>query len=219
MSALVGGRGALLARVRDSVIRRARGYLDVDRLVSQGLRLGTGVYLNPSVVIDPSFPWLVSIGDDSTLAPGVHVIVHDAAAKRHVGYSVLGRVCIGSRVYIGAGAIILPGVTIGDDAIVGAGSVVRRDVAPGVLVIGNPAEPVSTTAAFVEKHRARLKSVPALPEQGWTLSGGITAARGTDGPSSGMTSVVDILNGQSPRFPRTPVFGCPVSDSEGDRQP
>ncbi len=51
------------------------------------------------------------------------------------------------------------------------------------------------------------------------FSGGITAARGTEGPSTGMTSILDLLNGQAPRFPRTPVFGCPVSDSEGDEQP
>jgi hypothetical protein len=51
------------------------------------------------------------------------------------------------------------------------------------------------------------------------FSGGITAARGTEGPSTGMASIVEILNGQSPRFPKTPVFGCPVRDSEGEHQP
>ena len=48
---------------------------------------------------------------------------------------------IGSDVWIGGGAIILPGVTIGDGAVIGAGSVVTRDVAPGVTVTGNPARP------------------------------------------------------------------------------
>jgi len=46
---------------------------------------------------------------------------------------------IGRNVWIGAGALILPGVSIGDDAIVGAGSVVTRDVAAGATVVGNPA--------------------------------------------------------------------------------
>ena len=46
---------------------------------------------------------------------------------------------IGSDVWIGGGAIILPGVTIGDGAIIGAGSVVTRDVGAGVTVTGNPA--------------------------------------------------------------------------------
>jgi maltose O-acetyltransferase len=48
-------------------------------------------------------------------------------------------VTIGANVWIGGGAIILPGVTIGDDAIVGAGSIVTRDVAAGVTVVSNPA--------------------------------------------------------------------------------
>ena len=42
-------------------------------------------------------------------------------------------------VWIGGGAIVLPGVSIGDDAIVGAGSVVTRNVPPGTTVVGNPA--------------------------------------------------------------------------------
>jgi maltose O-acetyltransferase len=51
---------------------------------------------------------------------------------------------IGCDVWIGGGAIILPGVTIGDGAVVGAGSVVTRDVDAGVTVAGNPARPRPT---------------------------------------------------------------------------
>ncbi|MNN96997.1 Maltose O-acetyltransferase [compost metagenome] len=49
---------------------------------------------------------------------------------------------IGRNVWIGGGAIVLPGVTIGDDAVVGAGSVVTRDVPAGATVVGNPARAV-----------------------------------------------------------------------------
>jgi maltose O-acetyltransferase len=41
-------------------------------------------------------------------------------------------------VWIGGGAIVLPGVTIGDDTTIGAGSVVVRDIPPGVVAAGNP---------------------------------------------------------------------------------
>lgn len=47
------------------------------------------------------------------------------------------RVCMGAS--IGAGAVILPGITVGAGAMIGAGSVVTRDVAPGTIVVGNPA--------------------------------------------------------------------------------
>jgi maltose O-acetyltransferase len=48
-------------------------------------------------------------------------------------------IVLGNDVWIGMGAIILPGVTIGDGAIVGAGAVVTSDVAPGTVVRGVPA--------------------------------------------------------------------------------
>ncbi|NNU43108.1 hypothetical protein HK415_07980 [Ramlibacter sp. B156] len=47
-------------------------------------------------------------------------------------------VTIGSDVWIGGGAIILPGVQVGDRAVIGAGSVVSRDIPAGVLAAGNP---------------------------------------------------------------------------------
>ncbi len=48
---------------------------------------------------------------------------------------------IGANVWIGGGAILLPGVTVAEDAIVGAGAVVTHDVGRGATVRGNPARP------------------------------------------------------------------------------
>ena len=48
-------------------------------------------------------------------------------------------VVIGDDVWVGGGAIILPGVTIGEGSTVAAGAVVTRDVEPFTLVAGNPA--------------------------------------------------------------------------------
>jgi maltose O-acetyltransferase len=60
----------------------------------------------------------------------------NAAQRRHSEY---GRpVEIGSDVWVGGGAIILPGVRIGSRAVIGAGSVVTRDVPEGVLAVGTP---------------------------------------------------------------------------------
>jgi maltose O-acetyltransferase len=46
---------------------------------------------------------------------------------------------IGHDVWIGGGAILLPGVTIGDGSVIGAGAVVVRDILPDVVAVGNPA--------------------------------------------------------------------------------
>jgi maltose O-acetyltransferase len=45
---------------------------------------------------------------------------------------------VGADVWVGGGAIILPGVTIGSRAVIGAGSVVTRDVPANVFAAGNP---------------------------------------------------------------------------------
>ena len=41
-------------------------------------------------------------------------------------------------VWVGAGAIILPGVTIGKNSVIGAGSVVTKDIPANVVAVGNP---------------------------------------------------------------------------------
>jgi phosphonate metabolism protein (transferase hexapeptide repeat family) len=52
------------------------------------------------------------------------------------------KVVIGNDVWVGHGAVVLPGVSIGDGAVIGANAVVSRDVAPYTIVAGVPAQPL-----------------------------------------------------------------------------
>ena len=84
----------------------------------------------------------VTIGDGTQIGPAVQIYAadHPRDPERRKSGLELGRpVHIGRNVWIGGGAIVLPGVVIGDDAVIGAGSVVTKDVPPGVTVRGNPA--------------------------------------------------------------------------------
>jgi maltose O-acetyltransferase len=104
------------------------------------ISLENRVYMNAGCVILDTAP--VRIGAGAMLGPGVHIYCaehHKDPVKRAAGLEIARPVSIGRDVWIGGGAIILPGVSIGDRAIVGAGSVVTRDVAAGTTVVGNPA--------------------------------------------------------------------------------
>ena len=60
-------------------------------------------------------------------------------------YTDCGRnIHIGKNVWIGAGAIVLPGVTVGDNAVIAAGAVVTRDVPENTVVAGTPAKVIRT---------------------------------------------------------------------------
>lgn len=83
----------------------------------------------------------VYIGDSVMIAPNVIIATgsHPICPElREKVYQYNLPVRIGNRVWIGAGAIILPGVTIGDDSVIGAGSVVTKDIPSGVVAVGNP---------------------------------------------------------------------------------
>ena len=59
-------------------------------------------------------------------------------ALREQAYQYNLPVPLASGVWIGAGAIILPGISIGENSVIGAGSVVTRDIPPNVVAVGNP---------------------------------------------------------------------------------
>ena len=109
------------------------------------ISLGRKVFINYHCIFLDCAP--VAIGDDVQIGPAVqlYTATHplDASVRRS-GLESASPIRIGCDVWIGGGALVLPGVTIGDRSIVGAGSVVVHDVPPDSLVVGNPARIVRT---------------------------------------------------------------------------
>jgi maltose O-acetyltransferase len=107
------------------------------------VEIGEGAFLNFNcVILDHS---RVRIGPQTVIGPGVQILTADhprdpALRRKHLRSGK--PVVVGENVWIGGGAIIVPGVTVGDNAIVGAGSVVVNDVPAGSVVVGNPARVV-----------------------------------------------------------------------------
>ena len=102
------------------------------------IELGERVFFNFNCVVLDVCP--VRIGSFTLFGPAVQIYtpMHpwNAAERRSKEFGK--PVTIGGDVWVGGGAIILPGVTIGSRAVIGAGSVVTRDVPDGVFAAGNP---------------------------------------------------------------------------------
>jgi maltose O-acetyltransferase len=127
----------LLPEVGDGAVIRPPFHCDF----GYNIRLGPDVFLNFNCVILDVVA--VTIGTGTQIGPAVQIYTADHPrdpAVRKTGAEFGRPVSIGQNVWIGGGAIILPGLTIGDDAVVGAGSVVTHDVPQGATVLGNPAQ-------------------------------------------------------------------------------
>ena len=100
---------------------------------------GNNVYANFNLTLVDDTD--IYVGDGVLFGPNVVVAVAghpvDPDLRRKVAQFNLP-VHIGNNVWIGAGAIILPGITIGDNSVIGAGSVVTKDVPANVVAVGNP---------------------------------------------------------------------------------
>lgn len=103
------------------------------------IHLGQNFYANFGVVMLDVGE--IRIGDNVLLAPNVQIYTahHPISPdERLTGRELGSPVTIGNNVWIGGGAIVLPGVSIGDNSVIGAGSVVTKDIPANVVAAGNP---------------------------------------------------------------------------------
>jgi acetyltransferase-like isoleucine patch superfamily enzyme len=100
----------------------------------RGVKLGNNVWIGYDAILETSRPYLINIGNNSIISMRAMIIAHFRGAEG---------VWIDDDVFVGPGAIILPGVRIGKGAVVTAGSVVAASVAPGTVVQGNPARAIA----------------------------------------------------------------------------
>ena len=155
----------ILDKLKNRLKLLIRGGLDLDRLKENGLHIGRNVQIMDHCSIDYSHCSLVCIGDNVVLSHNVDIIAHDASTKKALGYVKIALTTIGNDVFVGAHSVIMPGVTVGDGAIVGAGSIVTKDVAPGMVVVGNPARPICTVDDYLAKERAMMAELPVFGEE------------------------------------------------------
>ena len=132
-------------------------------LRAQGAKIGNGTRLICSVDAFGSEPYLISVGENCLFSHNVCLFTHDGGVKvlSDLGYfrdermDIIAPIKIGSNVYIGTGAYILPGVTIGDNTIIGAGAIVTKDIPNNVVAVGIPARVIRTVDEYYQNAVAR----------------------------------------------------------------
>lgn len=105
--------------------------------------VGDNVFVGAETMVD--IAGKVIIGSDTTIAERVVILTHtnvgyDDHPLKEIFPDKYEQVRFGNGVFIGAGAMIMPGVTIGDRSVVGAMSLVLKNVETGVVVAGVPAK-------------------------------------------------------------------------------
>lgn len=112
----------------------------------RGVKLGKGVYIDPTSVIETAYPENITIGNDVRVTAYAVIMTHIKAPHhlRATGIMplVIKPVVLEDHCFIGVNAVIMPGITVGKGAVVTSGSVVTTNVLPYTMVAGNPAKVV-----------------------------------------------------------------------------
>ena len=163
----------ILRKIKNYVMGKLTGDPPIEKLISMGLKVGKNFNKQNGCIIDYSHCFLITIGDNVTLAPRVEIIAHDASTKMFLNYAKIGLVEIGNNVFIGAGSIILPNVKIGNNVIIGAGSIVTKDIPDNSLATGNPTIVIGNTVDYISKNKELMKTRPVYDEK-WTTRCNVT---------------------------------------------
>ena len=157
-------------------VYRLRGEYTTEKLIKMGLKVGKNFKRLNGVILDPAHCWLITIGDNVTMAPRVHILAHDASTKEFLNYTKIGRVNIGNNIFIGAESVVLPNVTIGDNVVIGANSTVTKDISSNSVYAGNPAKFICTIDEYIDKNKSKMQDSFVYGEE-YTLRANVDEAK------------------------------------------
>lgn len=133
-------RLSIAARM-DLSMQRWASFVHPQALVLGSATVGSGTIIYPGVVVSSD----ARIGAQALVYYGA-IVHHDSTVGDGsilcAGVRVAGQVTIGQSCYLGIGSTVRDHVKIGDGALIGMGAVVIKDVDPGQVVVGVPAEPL-----------------------------------------------------------------------------
>ena len=150
------------------IVKRLLGVSPNKILKDKGVKIGNNVKLiiypyKWSLPLVGSEPYLISIGDNTTISFKCTFITNDGAVsvvrkkEKYKDVIKFGYINIGKNCFIGCNTTIMPNVSIGDNSIVGANSIVTKTIPANQVWAGNPAKFICTTEEYAEK---MLKNTP-----------------------------------------------------------
>ena len=142
-----------------------------EQMIKAGAKLGNNVNIIGDIHYS-SEPYLINIGDNTTISFECALITHDAATRvirnlpnNNPNTVIYGPINIGKNCFIGARTTILPNITIGDNTIIGACSLVNKDIPSNVVAAGNPCKVICTLDEYIHKHKDDFLYIVNLPYQ------------------------------------------------------
>ena len=114
-------------------------------------------------------PYLINIGDHVEITNGVRFNTHDGSVwifrEKNPSIEIFEPINIGSNVFIGINAIIMPGVSIGDNCIIGSGAIVTKNIPPNSLAVGVPAKVIKTSDEYFKSIQGKAFDIRHLTPQ------------------------------------------------------
>ncbi len=134
--------------------------INLRKYKKKGVIIGDNTWISHKAYIDSHSPARVSIGENCFVTRNVVILNHTdtkMGGPRNIwkdigGNRVFGDVIIGDNVFIGVGAVIMPGVKVGNNVIIGALTVVTKDVPDGKIIAGNPGRIIGDTMEHVKRN-------------------------------------------------------------------
>ena len=142
-----------------------------DAMIKAGAKLGKNVSIIGDIHYS-SEPYLISVGDNTTISFDCALVTHDAATRviRNLPDGnkqtvIYGTIDIGKNCFIGCRTTILPNVKIGDNTIIGACSLVCSDIPSNVVAAGVPCKVICTLDEYREKNKEDFLYIVSLPPE------------------------------------------------------
>lgn len=118
----------------------------------RGVNIGNNVMIGLKVTLDHSYPEMIFIEDNVSLAGNNYILTHSNPYPHFskILKSFVAPVYIKKGAWLGIGAMVLPEVTVGEYSVIAAGAIVTKSIPPKVIAGGMPAKKLKDISEYID---------------------------------------------------------------------